>query len=534
MLKNWKIFLLHYFAGVALALAFPSNLALPSITALLAPLAIFIWLYNLPIWKTHSRNLKTSLLSHLCFSLGFYGAGYYWIPQTIAEFGGIEPPLNFLLGMGYALVALPHFTSVILVAYALKMRKIKIPLILRRPPILILNYAFILTLAEQTIPQLFPSHLGHIWGQFAPYIGLAPIFGSVAFSFVTYYILIAIYALKESQINLSQFLLPFFIFCLFLSLNIFLKLEKKDGHKNFNIRMVQANIPNNIKVFSENNTTEEIEEVLQTFQDLSLSGETSHLDLIIWPETSFPTALNLDRLKNIKQIPEIFQIITHQTNAELIVGGYTINPDAHPYYFESDYNSIFHFKRNLLKDTYHKIKLLPFGEGLPFGPLNRPLSQFLRNISYFASGKESTLFKGKKKAKFNAVICYEILFSSFIRTSLNSLPDHPDFMINLTNDSWYGDTAEPYQHQFLAKWRAFEFQIPLVRSTNTGITSILWPNGENSKSLPLFRKGYLDLSLPLGVTKPTIYQKYGQSLTFLFWIGILLLLCFHERRSLLK
>jgi apolipoprotein N-acyltransferase len=95
-------------------------------------------------------------------------------------------------------------------------------------------------------------------------------------------------------------------------------------------------------------------------------------------------------------------------------------------------------------------------------------------------------------------------------------------MINITNDSWYGNTMEPYQHLFLSKWRALEFNIPIIRSTNTGITSIIYPNGLESVRSELFREQNLDITLELKDRQSTIYQRFG--LSFLYVIMFLLVI----------
>jgi apolipoprotein N-acyltransferase len=91
-------------------------------------------------------------------------------------------------------------------------------------------------------------------------------------------------------------------------------------------------------------------------------------------------------------------------------------------------------------------------------------------------------------------------------------------MINLTNDSWYGDTMEPEQHLFLAKWRALEFNLPIIRSTNTGITSVIYPDGSESKRLEILKTGNLDLSINLPLQEATFYQKYGFATILPLWI----------------
>jgi apolipoprotein N-acyltransferase len=82
-------------------------------------------------------------------------------------------------------------------------------------------------------------------------------------------------------------------------------------------------------------------------------------------------------------------------------------------------------------------------------------------------------------------------------------------IVNHTNDSWYGDTAEPHQHLFLSKWRALEFRLPIVRSTNTGISSVIYPDGSESRRLGVGEKGSLDVAVPLGSGEATPYQRFG-------------------------
>ena len=110
--------------------------------------------------------------------------------------------------------------------------------------------------------------------------------------------------------------------------------------------------------------------------------------------------------------------------------------------------------------------------------------------------------------RFVTPICYEILESNYMRTLLNQHGNN-HFIVNHTNDSWYGDTAEPYQHLFLSKWRAVEFQLPIIRSTNTGVSSVIYPDGTESRRLGIGEKNVLDVSVPLGTGEGTFYQTWG-------------------------
>ena len=279
-----------------------------------------------------------------------------------------------------------------------------------------------------------------------------------------------------------------------------------------NVRLVQPNIGNFLKIDSERGGQNSLRSVFDNYYDLSTTPSLKPLDLIIWPETSFPTLLASEVMKKSSdiQIPGTLSQIIEKTQAELFIGGYDLRPSIGPDGYQSQYNSAFLFGTDMkLKEVYRKIHLIPFGEGLPFGPFNKVLSK------YFST------FKTKNGIPFISVICYEVLFSDFVREFLNKQKIPPQFLINLTNDSWYGNTAEPFQHLFLAKWRALEFNIPIIRSTNTGITTIIMPDGSESKRLNYQEKKVLDVELKLSTRKNTIYQRFG------LWVVLLLALSFY-------
>jgi apolipoprotein N-acyltransferase len=250
----------------------------------------------------------------------------------------------------------------------------------------------------------------------------------------------------------------------------------------------------------------------ESYYNLSTAPSPYPLDLIIWPETAFPSLMVSEvlKFKAGAKIPQLLQDIISKTNAELFIGGYDLKSSAKRYRFESEYNTAFHFdKAQKLKNIYHKIHLIPFGEGMPFGPFNQYISEHVSNVSFFAAGEEQTLFYLENNTPFISAICYEILFPNLIRDGLNDQKDEPQFLINLTNDSWYGNTAEPYQHLFLSKWRAIEFDLPIIRSTNTGISTVIMSDGSESKSLKINEKTFMDLKLQFTKRGPTPYQKFG-------------------------
>lgn len=460
------------------------------------------------VHENAERSLFQQCLSLLAFSVSYCLLGYYWIPYTLTEFGEIPFPFNYTLGVLFSLIIVPQFWVFIFGHMLLKKFNFKSSYFVSSTSRRNMLFALALTLVEYFTPQQFPAHLGHPWLQFSPYLGLAPLFGTPLFSFISYWIAFALIGFIKKR-AVDRWAIGSVV--LFLILNFSLKIQLPEQTDSTNrIRLVQANIGNYIKINSEKGKLFAVNQVVETFKTLSLKQSDQQVDLIVWPETAYPRLLSADAMKiNQSSVPKIFKDTILESGAELFVGGYDKNK-YDEYFFESEYNTAFHFTSSAeLKDVYHKMKLIPFGESLPFGPMNRFFAKSLQNISFFAKGKKHTLFTTINGTPFTSAICYEILFSSFIREYLNTVETQPQFLLNITNDSWYGDTAEPYQHLFLAHWRALEFNLPIVRMTNTGISSLLNQDGSESKRLGIGEANILDLEVKTNKRNPTLFQILG-------------------------
>jgi apolipoprotein N-acyltransferase len=297
----------------------------------------------------------------------------------------------------------------------------------------------------------------------------------------------------------------FVIFVIFLGLNALFPL-KIHGQGKLNVRVVQANIGNFLKVASERGDQNSYESINRDYFELSTKETGFNPDLIVWPETAYSTSF----YSNNSQVPQIFSdIIQKMDGAEMLIGGYVQDSSKDPFdIVESVFNASVLMSGSRIKTSYHKNILIPFGETLPFGPLNRQIVSVVPAVSLFARGQGTPLMETKDKHRFVTPICYEILESNYMRTLLNQYGGN-HFIVNHTNDSWYGDTAEPWQHLFLSKWRALEFQLPIVRSTNTGVSSVIFPDGSESKQLGVGEKNVLDVVVPLGSGEATLYQTWG-------------------------
>lgn len=490
--------------GILYAFGFPSKFGF---SCAMAPLLGFFF-FNFALYKNESKNSMHWIYA-VFFSMGFYLLGFYWIPETLKEFGGIIFPYNQILGLIFSLVIIPQ-----IYIFTYIQRKIKEPILL----------ALLFILLEEFTPQQFPAHLGHGFIKLLPYLPLrlAPFFGAPIYSF--FCALSALTLIKHFKIKKIP-LFEYSFIAILIILNFTLpKISSNQINEKLNVRIVQPNIGNFLKITSENGNYNSLNQVYRNYIEFSTRPSSTPIDLIIWPETAYPSLISSElylKNKDLK-IPEIFRNIITNTNAEMLIGGYDFipkkyNSKTNVIEDEINYNAAFHFNKNLkLVNTYKKIKLIPFGEGLPFGPLNNYLKKYITNISYFGEGTDFVLFKTNRGTPFITVICYEILFSSFIKDFLNKTESNPQFLINLTNDSWYGNTAELEQHLLLASWRTIEFNIPIIRATNTGITTIINNEGIEQSRLNYSEQKNLDFLLNIPKRNQTFYERFGIFGTILF------------------
>jgi apolipoprotein N-acyltransferase len=124
-------------------------------------------------------------------------------------------------------------------------------------------------------------------------------------------------------------------------------------------------------------------------------------------------------------------------------------------------------------------------------------------------GETHTVFR-LPEASFGTVICYEVIFPELFRDFVTR---GADFMVNITNDAWFGRTSGPWQHLGMLPLRAVEHRIAIARAANTGISAFVEPSGRVSQSLPLFERGVLDGRVRLR-SGTTLYTRWGDWLVY--------------------
>jgi apolipoprotein N-acyltransferase len=170
---------------------------------------------------------------------------------------------------------------------------------------------------------------------------------------------------------------------------------------------------------------------------------------------------------------------------------------------------------SVVRASYDKVHLVPFGEYLPFeGPLRRiGLRQMVALPGGFDAGAAPATIKLSGAPAFGPLICYEIIFPG----AAIDAASRPGWLVNVTNDAWFGDTPGPWQHLQQAVVRGVEEGLPVVRAANSGISAIADPLGNLTATLGVGIVGVLDGSLPSALS-PTFYSRYRDHLYFALFI----------------
>lgn len=265
------------------------------------------------------------------------------------------------------------------------------------------------------------------------------------------------------------------------------------------------------------------QEIFNRFLDLSLrdeamekSGlnETTHL---IWPESALPFLLARSEVAKTAIgaiLPSGITLMTGALRMEERVS-------ASGQVSEHVYNSLFVADSKVqISSTYDKIHLVPFGEYLPFHEtMERFGLQALTGIrGGLKLGKGPRYLEVPGAPSASPQICYEIIFPGEI---VDLKKPRPGWILNVTNDAWFGVSSGPYQHLHQARVRAIEEGLPVVRSANTGVSAVIDPYGRFVKWLPLNAAGVIDSGLPAAL--PETFFARNQNLGFCFLVLLMII-----------
>jgi apolipoprotein N-acyltransferase len=283
------------------------------------------------------------------------------------------------------------------------------------------------------------------------------------------------------------------------------------------LRIMQPNLPQDDKF---NYAAKQ--QVMSRYLALSRRAEPgtaglAHVTHLIWPESAFPFFLT----REPDALAQIAALLANRT--VLITGAARVAEAAGDAQGPRPLNSIYVIERDgSILAVYDKVHLVPFGEYLPFQELleSLGLTQLTEVQGGFLAGDHRRVLALKDAPRFLPLICYEIIFPD------EAVPkgERPGWLLNVTNDGWFGNSSGPYQHFQQARVRAIEQGLPLVRAANTGISAVVDPYGRVVKELPLGAEGVIDADLPQPLP-PTLYLRGGDvAVRILFGLAFLLVL----------
>ena len=280
------------------------------------------------------------------------------------------------------------------------------------------------------------------------------------------------------------------------------------------LRLIQPNAPQNEKWDPDKAYMFYYRQLEFTAAPPHASGQAP--DLIIWPETAIPWALPYGE--------EALAPIAEAAGKATVTLGVQRSRDLR--FFNS---MVVLDPQGAVTQTYDKHHLVPFGEYMPFGDLLARVGIHglaPQNGAGFSAGPGPALLDFGALGQALPLICYEAVFAHDVRSTV----ERPAFLIQITNDAWFGKGAGPKQHLAQARMRAMEQGLPLARAANTGISAMIDPWGRVTASLPLNTAGFVDAVLP-APGRPTLYARTGDLPLAALLILALAAAAFGRRRS---
>jgi apolipoprotein N-acyltransferase len=273
------------------------------------------------------------------------------------------------------------------------------------------------------------------------------------------------------------------------------------------IRIVQAMIDQKEKWRPEN-----LRLIFQTYVGLSQRPAVKPPQIVVWPEGALPAVIDDLLAPSSPYGPALVAAFTE--GQTLLMGANRVEVAA-----GGDvryYNSLVAMRREggglRITGVYDKHRLVPFGEFLPFGEVATRIG--VRSLVHmpedFTAGRPPAPVAPWGVPAVQPLICYEALFPGFTRQATKRSGIRPAWILNISNDAWFGQTSGPLQHLNLASYRAIEEGLPIVRSTPTGVSAVIDAYGRSQPEarLGLGRLGVIDAPLPPAL-KPTVYGKVG-------------------------
>jgi len=448
------------------------------------------------------------------FGLGYFAGGLYWVTEALLtdpeKFGWMVPLAVPVLAAGLALF-------IALAALATQLTR-------TGGVARVLVFAIAWTGAEWlrgAVLTGFPwNPIGSIWADTVVMLQSVSVFGVFGLGFIT----IAVAAMPtvlgepvigERGLRSWRPVLAALLVLGVIAIGGMVRLAGTElGYvQGIRLRLVQANISQVQKWRAARRSAN-----FKKHLELTRAPGFAKITHVIWPESAVPYFLSRDldrRLMIARAVPKGGLIVTGLTRRSA--------PGAGRRQFWNSLRAIDQTGR--IVGTYDKAHLVPFGE---YVPLRRfiPIPQ-IANGAEFSAGPGPQTLRLPGLPPVSPLICYEAIFPGAVVAP----GPRPEWLLNITNDGWFGNSAGPYQHLAAARMRAVEEGLPMVRAANTGISAVFDSYGREIARLGLGKQGVLDVPLPRAIAGRTPFSRIGNwSLALLLALGWGLVLMFSRRQ----
>jgi len=368
----------------------------------------------------------------------------------------------------------------------------------------------------------FPYSLGVSQFRNLALIQVASITGVYGVSFVVVWFSVAlactimIIARKPASFRagLYDLLLPLVALVVLCGTGVQKLADKAPAGAELKVALIQPSIPQYL-IWDENEKTNRFRKLVRLSEEALLTQP----DVLVWPESALPNLLN--RFNPLTHDAVTNLVLTHKV--WMIMGANDVRPKKNPRHpGEGEYlNSSFLINPEAqLLAKYHKRHLVMFGEYMPLGRWFPFLNSFRTlDAGFFPGDSPVPFYLTNLNVKISVLICSEDVFPHLAREYVDR---ETDFLLNLTNNGWFGESAAQWQHAADAVFRAVENGLPLVRCTNNGLTCWIDAQGRlhevffpGSKDIygPGFKLARIPLLVPGQERSPTIYNRFGD------WFG---------------
>jgi apolipoprotein N-acyltransferase len=509
---GWQRAAIAFVAGAASALAMAPVDLWP---VLFLTLPLLVWLVD-GAAAGRWGGILAAAATGWWFGFGYFLAGLYWVGYAFLvdakTFGWLLP---------FAVIALPAGLA-IFTGFGVALARV----LWTRGPTRLLALAVALTISEWLRGHLLSGFPWNVFGYSltGPLVlaQSAALVGLWGLTFVAVAVFASPATLTDDRMDTRRSWLPLLAGVAVLgTLAVFgaarLAVTPTIFVKDVHLRLMQPNVPQDDKFNYA--AKQQVMSRYITLSDRATGpqstgvGDVTHL---IWPESAFPFFLT----READALGQIAALLPQGT--VLITGGVrpaeTVSDPRH----QRAYNSVYVIDHDgSILSVYDKVHLVPFGEYLPFQNFLESLGliQLTKLPGGFIPGDRHRAYSVPRAPRFLPLVCYEIIFPG------EAVPrgERPGWLLNLTNDGWFGLSSGPYQHFRQARVRAIEEGLPLVRAANTGISAVVDPVGRVIGSLPLGTEGILDSALPEAI-EPTIYVRTGDAAAaFAMAIAVLLI-----------